>query len=71
MNINDVLKNFNQNELQEINRFINSAQGKELSDKLGNTDKEELLRQFMNLDPAKVKNKLNGLTKEDILKLLK
>ncbi len=71
MNINDVLKNFNENELQEINRFINSAQGKDLSNKLGKTDKDALLRQFMNLDPNKVKSKLNGLTKEDILKLLK
>lgn len=71
MNINDVLKNFNENELQQVNQFINSAQGKELANKLNGTDKEALLKQFMSLDPAKVKSKLNGLTKEDILKLLK
>ena len=71
MNINDVLKNFNENELQQINQFINSSQGKGISNNLSQSQKEKLLKQFINLDPTKVKSKLNGLTKEDILKLLK
>lgn len=71
MNINDVLKNFNENELQQINQFINSSQGKGITNNLSQSQKENLLRQFINLDPTKVKSKLNGLTKEDILKLLK
>lgn len=71
MNMNDILKNFNENQLNEINKFLNSAQGKNISGNLNNNDKERLLRQFMSLDPNTVKKKLNGLSKDDILKLLK
>ncbi len=71
MNINDVLKNFNSNDLQQINDFLNSAQGKNATSNLSGKDKENILKQFMQLDPNKVKSKLNGLSKEDILKLLK
>ena len=71
MNINDILKNFNPNDLQQINDFLNSAQGKNATANLSGKDKENILKQFMQLDPNKVKNKLNGLSKEDILKLLK
>ena len=71
MNINDLLKNFNSNELQQINEFLNSAQGKKMAANLGEKEKENILRQFMQLDPNKIKSKLNGLSKEDILKLLK
>lgn len=71
MNINDVLKNFNSSDLQQINDFLNSAQGKNMAANLSGKDKENILKQFMQLDPNKVKSKLNGLSKEDILKLLK
>ena len=71
MNINDILKNFNSNDLQQINDFLNSQQGKNATANLSNKDKEKLLKQFMSLDPNKVKSKLNGLSKEDILKFLK
>lgn len=71
MNINDVLKNFNSNDLQQINDFLNSAQGKNMTANLSGKDKENILKQFMQLDPNKIKSKLNGLSKEDILKLLK
>lgn len=71
MNINEILKNFNSNDLQEINNFLNSAQGKNMTSNLSGKDKENILRQFMQLDPDKVKNKLSRLSKEDILRLLK
>lgn len=71
MNINDVLKNFNSNQLKDINDFLNSAQGKNIHQNLNSSQKEQILKQFMNLDPNTVKSKLNGLTKEDILRLLK
>lgn len=71
MNINDVFKNFSSNDLQQINDFLNSAQGKNMTANLSGKDKENILKQFMQLDPNKIKNKLNGLSKEDILKLLK
>lgn len=71
MNINEILKNFNSNDLQQINDFLNSQQGKNATANLSRSDKANLLKQFMSLDPNKVKSKLNGLSKEDILKLLK
>lgn len=71
MNINDVLKNFNSNQLKDINDFLNSAQGKNIHQNLAPSQKEQILKQFMNLDSNTVKSKLNGLTKEDILRLLK
>lgn len=71
MNINDILKNFNSSDLQQINDFLNSAQGKNMAANLSGKDKENILKQFMQLDPNKIKSKLNGLSKEDILKLLK
>lgn len=71
MNINELLKNFNENELNQINNFLNSTQGKNMVSGLQNSQKEQLLKQFMQLDPNKIKSKLNGLSKEDILKLLK
>ncbi|MDO4618640.1 MAG: KilA-N domain-containing protein [Clostridia bacterium] len=71
MNMNELLKNFNSNDLKQINDFLNSSQGKNVSGGLSNKDKQNILNQFMQLDPNKVKNKLGGLTKEDILKMLK
>lgn len=71
MNMNDMLKNFSENDLKDINNFLNSAQGKNLVSNINKSQKEKILQQFMQLDPNTVKHKLNGLLKEDILKLLK
>lgn len=71
MNLNDFLKNFNPSDLQQINDFLNSSQGKNVTKNLDARAKQEILNQFMKLDSNQVKNKLNGLSKEDILKLLK
>ncbi|MDD6563788.1 MAG: hypothetical protein PUF08_01775 [Clostridiales bacterium] len=71
MNLNDFLKNFNSSDLKQINDFLNSSQGKNVTKNLDARAKQEILNQFMKLDSNQVKNKLNGLSKEDILKLLK
>ena len=71
MNMNDMVKNFSENDLKDINNFLNSAQGKNLVSNINKSQKEKILQQFMQLDPNAVKRKLNGLSKEDILKLLK
>ena len=71
MNMNDMLKNFSENDLKDINNFLNSAQGKNLVSNINKSQKEKILQQIMQLDPNTVKRKLNGLSKEDILKLLK
>ena len=71
MNMNELFKNLSSDDLQQINEFLNSTQGKNAAKNLSSKDKQNILNQFMQLDPNKVKNRLNGLTKEDILKLLK
>lgn len=71
MNINDILNNFSSEQLSQINDFLNSAQGQKLKSGLSGSEKLKLLEQFSHLDPNLVKKKLNGLTKEDILRMLK
>lgn len=71
MNVNDIFKSFNSSDLQQINNFLNSSQGKNMTSDLTDKHKKNILEQFMRLDAETVKNKLNGISKEDILKLLK
>lgn len=71
MNVNDIFKSFNSSDLQQINNFLNSSQGKNMTSDLTDKNKKNILEQFMRLDAETVKNKLNGISKEDILKLLK
>lgn len=71
MNINDILSSFNSNQLQQINSFLNSAQGNSFSDKLSSADKQNLMNRFEQLDPNVVKRKIGELTKEELLRMLK
>lgn len=71
MDMNDIMKNFSSNQLRQINDFLNSAQGKNLQKNMNDTKKNELLNKFKQLDPNEVKNVLNGISKEAILKMLK
>lgn len=71
MNINEILSKFNSNQIKQINDFLNSQQGKNISRQLTQNEKSELLKQFERLDDNLVKSKLNGLTKADILRMLK
>ncbi len=71
MNLNDILNNFNENQLKEINSFLNSQKGQDFRKNLSQTKKDELFQEFMKLDPEVVKSKLNGISKEDILRFLK
>ncbi len=71
MNINDMLSNFNENQIRQINDFLKSEQGKNFANGLTQEKKDELFRQFMSLDPEVVRSKLNGISKEDILRFLK
>ena len=67
----DILNNFNSDQLQKINEFLNSQQGKNLQHRLNNADKSKLLEQFKKLDSSEVNGFLNNLTKDDILRMLK
>lgn len=71
MNLNDMLNNFNENQMKQINDFLKSEQGKNLANGLTQQKKDDLFRQFMSLDPEIIKSKLNGISKEDILRFLK
>lgn len=71
MNLNDMLNNFNENQMKQINDFLKSEQGKNLANGITQQKKDEIFRQFMSLDPEIIKSKLNGISKEDILRFLK
>ena len=70
-NIDGLLKNFNQNQLREINAFLNSASGRNVKNKLNGADKEKLLRELGKLDPNLVKRKMSSMSSEDIIKIMK
>ena len=70
-NIDKILSNLNQNQLREINQFLNSIQGKQLKNKINSSDKEKLLREFAKLDPAMVNSKLKGMSTEQLISLIK
>ena len=69
-NMNDLLRSFNQNQLREINDFLNSSQGRKIKNKINSSDKNELLREFQKLDPKVVNSRLKSLSKQDILKII-
>ena len=70
-NINNLLKNLNQNQLREINQFLNSSQGANLKNKINSSNKEQLIKELSKLDPNLVSNKLKGLSSADIIKLMR
>lgn len=68
--MNDLLRSFNQNQLREINDFLNSSQGRKIKNKINSSNKNELLREFQKLDPKVVNSRLKSLSKQDILKII-
>lgn len=68
--MNDLLRSFNQNQLREINDFLNSSQGRKIKNKINSSNKNELLREFQKLDPQVVNSRLKSLSKQDILKII-
>lgn len=69
-NINDLLRNLNQNQLKEINDFLNTAQGRKLKNKINSSDKQELLRELGKLSPDVVNSKLKNISKQDLMKII-
>ena len=72
--MNDKLKrllgSLDQNQLAEINRFLNSDDGRRFKNKISDADKENLLRQVDGMNPAKLKRAFSNLTKDDLAKML-
>lgn len=69
--LENMLKNFNQNQLREINEFLNSSKGKNIKNNLTNSDKERLMREFNKLDANEVRKKIGSLSNEDIMKIIR
>ena len=68
--INSLLRSFNQNQLKEINDFLNSSQGRGIKNKINSADKSELMREFQKLDPKVVSSRLKTLSKQDLIKII-
>ncbi len=67
-----MLKDFDENQLREINKFLNSADGRRLKSHINSTDKDKLLQEFSKLDPNEVKKRnISGLSTADLMKIMK
>lgn len=66
-----ILKDFDENQLREINKFLNSADGKRLKNQITASEKDQLLREFSRLDPDEVKKKISGLSSTDLMRIMK
>ena len=62
-----MLKDFDENQLREINKFLNSADGRRLKSHINSTDKDKLLQEFSKLDPNEVKKRISGLSTADLI----
>ena len=58
-----MLKDFDENQLREINKFLKSH--------INSTDKDKLLQEFSKLDPNEVKKRISGLSTADLMKIMK
>ncbi len=66
-----ILKDFDENQLREINNFLNSADGKRLKNQISASEKDRILREFSKLDPNEVRQKISGLSSADLMKIMK
>lgn len=69
-NINNLLRNLNQNQLKEINDFLNTAQGRKLKSKINSSNKQELLRELSKLSPDVVNSKLKNISQQDLMRII-
>lgn len=66
-----ILKDFDENQLKEINKFLNSADGQRLKNQITASEKDRILREFSKLDPNEVRKKISGLSGDDLMKIMK
>ena len=69
-NLENILKNFDQNQIRQINEFLSTAQGQKLKSKITSSDKKKLLNEFARLDQNTINSRLKGLSREDLLKII-
>lgn len=68
--LENILKSFDQNQLREINNFLNSSKGKNLKSQLNDSEKAKLMREFEKLDSEEAKRRLRGMNTKDIMKII-
>ena len=66
-----MLKDFDENQLREINKFLNSADGRRLKSHINATDKDKLLQTFSKFEPYEGKTRISGLSTADLMKIMK
>lgn len=77
--LNGIDKNTINSGKKSIEQLLSTPEGKKLAERLGNIDKNKVIDQFMKMDPAEMKKKLqnadlsnlSGLKAEDIMKKLR
>ena len=67
----ELLKNFNDKQLNEINNFLNSAKGKQLKNNLSSSDKERLIREFSKLNPNLVQNAIKKMSADELSRIIR
>lgn len=66
-----ILKDFDENQLREINKFLSSADGQRLKNQITASEKDRILREFSKLDPDEVRKKISGLSGNDLMNIMK
>ncbi len=77
--LNGIDKNTINSGKRSIEQLLSTPEGKKLAERLGNIDKNKVIDQFMKMDTAEMKkklqnadlSKLSGLKAEDIMKKLR
>jgi len=67
----ELLKNFNDKQLNEINNFLNSAKGKQLKNNLSSSDKERLIKEFSKLNPNLVQNAIKKMSADELSRIIR
>ncbi len=72
--MNDKLKkllgSLDQNQIAEINRFLNSSDGQKFKNNISEKDKANILSRIDSMNPEKLKRAFSGISKGDLAKLL-
>ena len=72
--MNDKLKkllgSLDRNQIEEINKFLNSADGRKFKQNISERDKANILSQIDSVSPAKLKKVFSGLSKDDLSKMI-
>lgn len=66
-----ILKNFDENQIREINRFLNSDDGRRLKESISERDKEELLKRIGTIDSRKLKDVMSRMSPGDLARIMK